>query len=239
MNTIHCNFDGGDCINFNREYQGECKVQDAYLVGNGECNEHLNIAECRYDGGDCCEKNEALKDKTTKEFRTTLGEVCNPAFNTDRCLEDYGRCSEFNKEFKECNHEEIATTLLNDEEYENPGDPAFIYSKSEGCQEEPDPFFPNVTVCVHQAKYPNCTSNIDKRGHTCAFKSPGGNCERDPFPPGGLERMSTWVWTTPLFLVLLFVLFYYVLCFQGRNETVDELVDHDSDSDDIAFSGTE
>ena len=63
-NTPECDFDGGDCLVFNRLYP-DCNVPDPYLVGDGECQdefnydnyyEPLNTTECGYDGGDCLAK---------------------------------------------------------------------------------------------------------------------------------------------------------------------------------------
>lgn len=53
LNSIECGFDGGDCLDFNVAWPN-CKVPDAFKVGDGECDELYNKEECGYDGGDCC-----------------------------------------------------------------------------------------------------------------------------------------------------------------------------------------
>ena len=62
-NTIHCNFDGGDCCYSckNEDFCSQCKClteneEEEFnpLIGNGFCNDETNIPECHHDGLDCC-----------------------------------------------------------------------------------------------------------------------------------------------------------------------------------------
>ncbi len=52
-NTIDCDFDGGDCLEFNMQYPN-CKALDPFKVGDGTCDQAYNIPECNFDGNDCC-----------------------------------------------------------------------------------------------------------------------------------------------------------------------------------------
>lgn len=56
LNSLACEFEGGDCINFNLAYP-DCKnVNLTYVqerIGDSYCDEDLNIAGCGFDGGDC------------------------------------------------------------------------------------------------------------------------------------------------------------------------------------------
>ena len=71
-NNAVCNYDGGDCCgdNVNMNYCSECQCLDPgythhptevtvvcenpQYIGDGYCDDHLNIHDCTYDGGDCC-----------------------------------------------------------------------------------------------------------------------------------------------------------------------------------------
>ncbi len=55
MNTPECNFDGGDCLEFNAKYPN-CTFDDMQpgLIGDGSCDGgRYNSLECGWDGGDC------------------------------------------------------------------------------------------------------------------------------------------------------------------------------------------
>ena len=47
-----------------KEYLPDCS--DSSLVGNGECNENLNILQCDYDGGDCPTTSTSTTSTTTR-----------------------------------------------------------------------------------------------------------------------------------------------------------------------------
>jgi hypothetical protein len=71
-NNDVCNYDGGDCCgdNVNMNYCSACQCLDPdythhpteatvvcenpQFIGDGYCDDHLNIHDCTYDGGDCC-----------------------------------------------------------------------------------------------------------------------------------------------------------------------------------------
>ena len=53
LNSIACDFDGGDCINYNLEYPG-CGAAAPWKIGNGKCEQAYNTPDCNYDGADCC-----------------------------------------------------------------------------------------------------------------------------------------------------------------------------------------
>ena len=67
-NIPACNYDGGDCCghNVNVDHCSQCNcfyketcdagVTNNY-VGDGYCDDEMNIAACNYDGGDCCVVN--------------------------------------------------------------------------------------------------------------------------------------------------------------------------------------
>ena len=52
-NTEECNYDKGDCIQFNLEYP-DCKAPFPEFIGNGMCSGgDYDTEACGYDGGDC------------------------------------------------------------------------------------------------------------------------------------------------------------------------------------------
>mmetsp|Transcript_21514 Transcript_21514/g.27135 ORF Transcript_21514/g.27135 Transcript_21514/m.27135 type:complete len:225 (-) Transcript_21514:232-906(-) len=59
-NTPECDYDGGDCDEFNQNYPN-CTVPEPGLVGDDYCDDTFretplyNVAECGFDGGDCSE----------------------------------------------------------------------------------------------------------------------------------------------------------------------------------------
>jgi hypothetical protein len=53
LNSIACDFDGGDCLNYNLAYPN-CEAAAPKLIGNGICDQQYNNRECGYDGADCC-----------------------------------------------------------------------------------------------------------------------------------------------------------------------------------------
>ncbi|KAL3933314.1 MAG: hypothetical protein SGARI_003735, partial [Bacillariaceae sp.] len=78
VNTPECNFDDGDCIEFNAKYP-DCHTNYPMAVGDMYCdcldNPELYTEECGWDGGDCvgmedaCEEGmeEATMDPTEEE----------------------------------------------------------------------------------------------------------------------------------------------------------------------------
>ena len=53
MNSVNCDFDGGDCVNYNLAYP-TCGSAAPWKIGDGICDQAYNTPECNYDGADCC-----------------------------------------------------------------------------------------------------------------------------------------------------------------------------------------
>ena len=86
LNTFGCGFDGGDCTSFNLALPHCDAPVDAFIIGNGECDEMYNTQECLFDGGDCC----PFDKNSTLEFDNGF---CNGGlYNTKRCDYDGGDC---------------------------------------------------------------------------------------------------------------------------------------------------
>ncbi len=101
LNQISCGFDGGDCIDFNKDYPTCEADEDAYIVGDGECNEKYNNPECLFDGGDCCRFN-TITTQDNNGF-------CNGGLhNTKACNYDGGECLDFNVKYRKCPIETLA-----------------------------------------------------------------------------------------------------------------------------------
>jgi hypothetical protein len=97
LNTLGCDFDGGDCINHNLAFPG-CDVEDPEdFLGNGVCDSGLyNTPECKYDNGDCIITN--FTDCHSFDNMNLFGDgVCHLEFNTAPCGNDRGDCELFNK----------------------------------------------------------------------------------------------------------------------------------------------
>ena len=72
------------------------------LVGNGFCEDEINIAECDYDGGDCCgcvitehcEDCACLGNINSGEITNPLvgNSLCNDEMNNPNCNYDGGDC---------------------------------------------------------------------------------------------------------------------------------------------------
>eukprot|EP00979_Chaetoceros_neogracilis_P004274 scaffold752_cov196-Chaetoceros_neogracile.AAC.9 len=102
LNTLGCDFDGGDCINHNLAFPG-CDVEDPEdFLGNGVCNgENYNTPECKYDNGDCIIAN--YTDCHNFDDIELFGDgVCHLEFNTASCGNDKGDCDLFNS-YPNCN----------------------------------------------------------------------------------------------------------------------------------------
>eukprot|EP00979_Chaetoceros_neogracilis_P016680 scaffold9028_cov298-Chaetoceros_neogracile.AAC.2 len=103
-NTALCEFDGGDCDDFNAKYPG-CNVDDPRNIGNGYCNLYdYNTAECESDGGDCDDFNLAYPHCNV-DYSHWIGDGrCNGGdYNTAECESDGGDCDAFNLAYPDCN----------------------------------------------------------------------------------------------------------------------------------------
>ena len=86
-----CQFDGGDCIEFNSNYP-DCPAEKPYTVGDGTCNQENNIEECKFDGGDCC----------PFDVTRTPGKCDGGLYNALNCMFDFDECREFNRKYPDC-----------------------------------------------------------------------------------------------------------------------------------------
>ena len=78
INNFECNYDGGDCcVNVKTDYCSECNCHTngtmnalcssgfpPSTVGDGYCNDEINIEECLFDGLDCCDNLHHTIDTT-------------------------------------------------------------------------------------------------------------------------------------------------------------------------------
>ena len=85
LNTIECNFDGGDCLN-----SPYAHCHNRYWINDNECDLPNNITECDYDGGDCLIDNPS---EVTCDLPRLVGNgVCNQQLNHEGCEFDGGDC---------------------------------------------------------------------------------------------------------------------------------------------------
>lgn len=52
-NTQECGWDNKACTNLALGNYPNCTVENAFLLGNGKCDDKYNTTECGFDGGDC------------------------------------------------------------------------------------------------------------------------------------------------------------------------------------------
>lgn len=92
-NRYECDFDGGDCVNFQLAYPS-CNANEPSKLGNGECDKEYATESCGFDGGDCsCDYPEELGNGK-----------CNAMlpYNSEFCKFDGGDCSDHNKRYPGC-----------------------------------------------------------------------------------------------------------------------------------------
>ena len=89
-NIQQCNFDGGDCDEFNQLYPN-CKVPDPSHIGDGLCDnsEPYFTEECGMDGGDC---DDYPVDCDAQDTYVIGDGYCNIEYNTTKCDFDGGDC---------------------------------------------------------------------------------------------------------------------------------------------------
>ncbi len=98
LNTLECEFEDGDCINFNTAYplcKGANRINAQERVGNGKCDAEFMDADCDYDGGDCC-PYEIINDPSFGDG------ICDKEMNTKGCGYDNGDCIDYNRDFAGC-----------------------------------------------------------------------------------------------------------------------------------------
>eukprot|EP00592_Proboscia_alata_P025552 CAMPEP_0194432698 /NCGR_PEP_ID=MMETSP0176-20130528/72174_1 /TAXON_ID=216777 /ORGANISM="Proboscia alata, Strain PI-D3" /LENGTH=849 /DNA_ID=CAMNT_0039249223 /DNA_START=118 /DNA_END=2667 /DNA_ORIENTATION=+ len=108
LNSIGCEFEGGDCIDFNLGFP-LCRGDDLQYVqdkvGNDVCDEKFNKYECDFDGGDCC----SYEIQRSQWFGDG---ICNGGkLSTRDCGYDNGDCKTFARNFPDCPLDEIAVNL--------------------------------------------------------------------------------------------------------------------------------
>ena len=95
LNIEECKYDGGDCDDFNKEYQN-CAVPFPSWVGDHNCDGQMfNTTECGWDGGDCLNIHDYGCDGAANGF-------CENIFNVEKCKWDGGDCFEFNELYPDC-----------------------------------------------------------------------------------------------------------------------------------------
>ena len=105
-NTKDCDFDNGDCEEFNVNFPG-CAALEPSKVKNGKCDNAIdghNTELCKFDGGDCDNYNAFKNDKKNKkctiegDFDLLFNGRCDDSvFNIKDCGDENGECKEFNK----------------------------------------------------------------------------------------------------------------------------------------------
>ena len=97
LNTKGCAFDGGDCLDFNKEHPG-CKAPNIKLLGDGDCDgPEYNNEACDYDGGDCEDFNKKFPGCKAGIPSWIENNSCSAAFDrpgimTEECKWDNGAC---------------------------------------------------------------------------------------------------------------------------------------------------
>ena len=98
--TEECGWDGGDCV-IHRQRFPNCTATQPYLIGNGQCNWHLDSAECDWDGGDCEDFKALYPGCRVPETKWIGDGLCDHDYNTEVCGWDGGDCSA-NADFPNC-----------------------------------------------------------------------------------------------------------------------------------------
>ena len=106
-NTAACNYDGGDCKDFNKDYPN-CEANFTQLIGDGHCDNHgfFNTEACGFDGGDCIAFNKIYPEcKAENGTHVSDGYCDSGTYNTEACGFDGGDCEEFNDMYPGCKAE--------------------------------------------------------------------------------------------------------------------------------------
>ena len=102
-NVEKCNYDNGDCTNFNAEYP-RCNVENPFWIGDGVCHGGAyNTARCGFDGGDCYPIPGYPNCEVPITFFLGDGLECEGGvYNTAACGYDLGDCHAFNMLYPGC-----------------------------------------------------------------------------------------------------------------------------------------
>ena len=104
-NTAGCNFDSGDCIDFNKKYpDSDCKAPYAFLLGDGKCDgTEYNNPECSFDGGDCDVFNADYPDCNVDKPHLIGNGICDGViYNMTECGFDGSDCLDFWGKHPDC-----------------------------------------------------------------------------------------------------------------------------------------
>ena len=104
-NAAGCNFDGGDCIDFNKKYpDSDCKALYPFLLGDGKCDgSAYNNPECSFDEGDCEKFNAEYPDCNAEKPHLIGNGICDgEVYNTTECGFDGGDCLDFWGKHPDC-----------------------------------------------------------------------------------------------------------------------------------------
>ena len=101
-NTPECNYDGGDCLDFNLQYPS-CNVPKPFSIGDGFCDGGAyNTPECGFDGRDCTEIEGYPNCTVPISSHLGDGYCLGGVYNTPECGYDLGDCSDFNEDLPKC-----------------------------------------------------------------------------------------------------------------------------------------
>jgi hypothetical protein len=105
-NTAECNWDGGDCLEFNTNYP-KCTAEYPHFIGDGVCNflQH-NTTECNWDGGDCNFYRD-LPNCKVDNLLLIRDRECDLSYNYEGCGFDGGDCVFLNKKYPNCSIENL------------------------------------------------------------------------------------------------------------------------------------
>jgi hypothetical protein len=120
LNSLDCEFEGGDCISFNQAYplcKGDNLTDVEDLVGNSKCETKFMTNNCNFDGGDCCPLD-IIQSPKFGDGQCNGGKI-----STKQCGYDNGDCRAFVNAHDKCslllmedwlNEDEELNTILGD-----------------------------------------------------------------------------------------------------------------------------
>mmetsp|Transcript_5342 Transcript_5342/g.7944 ORF Transcript_5342/g.7944 Transcript_5342/m.7944 type:complete len:812 (+) Transcript_5342:55-2490(+) len=101
-NTQDCNYDGGDCIQFNNDFPN-CTATHPFNIQDDVCDGgDYNTEECGFDGGDCIKFNEGFPNCDVVNPSWIGNGKCDDSgdYNTEKCGYDGGDC--YKPEYPDC-----------------------------------------------------------------------------------------------------------------------------------------